>query len=222
MNKFCVIGIGYRPLEEKASRIIQNSEVILATERLFDVFKRYNEFKDVKERIKIIGDINETIEYIRGNYDKKNISVLADGDPMLFGFGRMAIKEFGREAMEIFPDLSSIQVAFSRIKEAWGGAFLMSMHGGPDPTKRRKLEYEADDIPKLLNVHDKIAVLTDRINNPSKIAQTLLQASAGDIRIYVCERLGYPDEKITEGSPEEISAGAFSYPNVVIMLKKRD
>ncbi|MBS1112208.1 MAG: precorrin-6y C5,15-methyltransferase (decarboxylating), CbiE subunit [Nitrospirae bacterium] len=221
MNKFFVIGIGYRPLDEKASNIIQRSDVILATERLFDVFSRYREFEDVKNKLKVMGSIHETIEYIRGNYHKENISVLADGDPMLFGFGKVVLKEFDKGAFEIFPDLSSIQMAFSRIKEAWGDAFLMSLHGGPDPTKRRKLEYEAGDIPKLLNVHDKIAVLTDRINNPSIIAQILLQSSAIDIRVYVCERLGYPDEKITEGSPEEISAGAFSYPNVVIILKKR-
>jgi precorrin-6B C5,15-methyltransferase / cobalt-precorrin-6B C5,C15-methyltransferase len=222
MNKFYVIGIGYRPLEEKASCIIQRSDVILATERLFEVFKRYREFEDVKSKLKVTGNIHETIEYIRGNYNKEKISVLADGDPMFFGFGNVVLKEFDKETVEIFPDLSSIQVAFSRIKEPWGDAFFMSLHGGPDPKKRRKPEYEAGDIPKLLDVHDKIAVLTDGINNPSKIAQTLLQASAGDIRIYVCERLGYPDEKITEGSPEEMSTGAFSYPNVVIILKKRD
>jgi len=36
----------------------------------------------------------------------------------------------------------------------------------------------------------------------------------------VCEELGYPDEKITEGSPEEIVEMTFSEPNVVIILKK--
>jgi len=221
MNKFYVIGIGYRPLDEKASRIIEKSDLILATERLFEVFKRYREFEDVKERLKITSNIHETVEYIRGNYHKENISVLADGDPMLFGFGGLILKEFEKDAFEILPDLSSIQVAFSKIKEPWGDAFLMSLHGGPDPKKRRELKYEAGDILKLLDVHDKIAVLTDRFNNPSKIAQTLLQASAGDIRIYVCELLGYPGEKITEGSPEEISSDAFSYPNVVIILNKR-
>lgn len=222
MNKFYVIGIGYRPLEEKPSRIIHRSDVILTTERLVEVFKRYREFEDVKSKFKVTANIHETIAYIRGNYDKENISVLADGDPMFFGFGSMVLKEFDKEAVEIFPDLSSIQVAFSKIKEPWGDAFLMSLHGGPDHDKRRKLEYEAGDIPKLLNVHDKIAVLTDKVNNPSIIAQTLLHASAGAICIYVCERLGYPDEKITEGSPDEISTGTFSYPNVLIILKRRD
>lgn len=222
MNKFYVIGIGYRPLEEKASYIIQRSDVILATERLFDVFKRYREFEDIKNKLKVTGNIHETIAYIRENYDKEKISVLADGDPMLFGFGRVVLKEFDKETVEIFPDLSSIQVAFSRIKETWGDAFLMSLHGGPDPDNRRTPEYEVNEIPKLLDVYNKLAVLTDRINSPTKIADTFLQHPVQNISIYVCEHLGYPDEKITQGSPKEISSTEFSYPNVVIILKKKD
>jgi precorrin-6Y C5,15-methyltransferase (decarboxylating) len=218
MNKFYIIGIGYRPLDEKTSGIIKNSEVILTTERLFEVFKRYAEFNDVKERLKITASTQETIAYIRDNYERKKVSVLADGDPMFFGFGRLILSEFNKSAFEVFPDLSSIQVAFSRIKESWGGAFLMSLHGGPDPTKRRRLEYDIEDIPALLERHNNIAILTDKEKNPSVIAAKLSEFS--DLRMYVCEKLGYHDEKITEGTPEEISAGSFSYPNVVIILRK--
>jgi len=35
--------------------------------------------------------------------------------------------------------------------------------------------------------------------------------------MYVCERLGQEDEKITEGTPEEMSGQTFEYPNVVIL-----
>ncbi len=224
MNKFYAIGIGYRPLQEKASYIIKRSDVILATERLVEVFKRYAEFEGVKDKLKVTGSLRETIDYIRSNYDKENISVLADGDPMLFGFGRAILKEFEKEAVEIIPDLSSIQVAFSRIKEPWGDAFLMSLHGGPDPQNRRKPEYELADVPKLLDIYDKIAILTDNINNPSAIAEIINSSRITHhalLSLYVCERLGYPDENVTAGTPEEISKGSFAYPNVLIILKRR-
>ncbi|MBI5676314.1 MAG: precorrin-6y C5,15-methyltransferase (decarboxylating) subunit CbiE [Nitrospirae bacterium] len=223
MNKFYLIGIGYRPLNEKASGIIRSSDVILTTARLFEVFKRYREFEDVKSKLKVTANINETIAFIRGNYDKENISVLADGDPMFFGFGKLILNEFDKGTFDIFPDLSSLQVAFSKIKEPWGDSFLISLHGGPDPANRRKLEHETSDIPHLLENYHKIGILTDKENNPAKIAGILNLSpltSPLSIIIYVCERLGYPDEKITEGTPEAISAGAFSYPNVVIILKK--
>ena len=218
MNKFYVIGIGYRPLDEKASHVIKRADVILVTERLAGVFKRYGEFNDVQEKLKVTGNIFETMNYLRDNYDKQNISVLADGDPLFFGFGRQVLKEFDKEAVEILPDLSSMQVAFSRIKEPWGEAFLMSLHGGPDLKKRRKLEYEIADIPMLLENHRIIGILTDRTNNPSEIARVLNSS----LTLYVCERLGYPDEKITEGTPGDIAQLSFSYPNVVIIRKKTD
>jgi len=79
-----------------------------------------------------------------------------------------------------------------------------------------------------------MGVLTDRENNPRVIA-TILQSAIGKppipelsqepgqskIVMHVCERLGYPDEKITMGSPAEIAAASFSDPNVVIIMKDR-
>jgi precorrin-6Y C5,15-methyltransferase (decarboxylating) len=36
--------------------------------------------------------------------------------------------------------------------------------------------------------------------------------------MHVCERLGYPEEKITSGTPEEIAGMPFGEPNVVIIM----
>lgn len=220
-SKLYVIGIGYRPLDRRAREVIYNSEVILASHRLFEVFKGYDEFEAVRDRVKVINNVNETIEFIKRELEKLgSIVLLASGDPMFFGIGRRAVKEFGRDMVEILPDLSSIQLAFSRIKEPWDDAFLMSLHGGPDPEKRRKLPYEITEIPLLLQKHNKIAILTDRENNPSEIARTLslspLAQSLSPV-MYVCERLGYADEKITRGSPQDIAGMRFSEPNVVIL-----
>jgi precorrin-6B methylase 1 len=70
------------------------------------------------------------------------IALLASGDPAFFGIGRRAVREFGKEIVEIFPDLSSIQIAFSRIKESWDDAFLMSLHGGPDPERDCRMSWK--------------------------------------------------------------------------------
>ncbi len=236
MNKIYVIGIGYRPLDKRSKDIIYNSEVILANDRLLEVFKEYDEYENIKDRIKIINNVYETMEFIRKQITEQkaktpnserqthNLTLLASGDPMFFGIGRMIVNEFGKDNVEILPDLSSVQTAFSRIKEPWSEAFFMSLHGGPDPAKRRKLEYEIRDIPKLLETHIKIAVLTDKINNPSEIAKVLtlsLVSRLSSLIMYVCERLGCPDEKITEGSPREIAEKSFSHPNVVIIINRK-
>jgi precorrin-6Y C5,15-methyltransferase (decarboxylating) len=225
MSKLFVIGIGYKPFGKRALEIIRRSEIILVNDRLLEVLKGYEEFDDIKKRLRIINNVYETMDFIKSemqNPKSKIITLLASGDPLFFGIGRMVVKEFDKEEVEILPDLSSIQAAFARIKEPWSGAFLMSLHSGPDPEKRRRLEYEIADITELLEKHDKIGILTDKINNPSVIANKLsaLIYQFSDLKMFVCERLGYPDEKITEGAPEEISGGTFEHPNVVIIVRK--
>lgn len=240
MSNICIIGIGYRPLDKKAKEALYKSDVTLANSRLLEVFKGYEEYGRVNDRIVVIDNVRETIDYIRAEVRKskpqvedetsvlpdfRTICLLASGDPMFFGIGRVITEEFDKSIVEIYPDLSSIQVAFSRIKEAWNGAFLMSVHGGPDPSKRRRLEYAMNDIPLLLARHNKIAILTDNVNNPAKIAEVLnskLQTPDSKFQMFVCERLCYPDEKIIKGMPEEIAGMSFTYPNVVIIVRKNE
>ena len=226
MAKIYVIGIGYKPLDERERKILYNSKFILSSSRLFGVFKRYREFEKVKEKVLVIDTVDETIEFIKSRVTKRkekipNITIIASGDPLFFGIGRRVINEFGKDRAEIIPDLSSIQMAFSRIKEPWDNAFLMSLHRGPDPAKRRSPKYEMKDIPVLLERHKKIAILTDRENNPAGIAKVLISSSITrglSPIMFVCERLGYPDEKITKGTPKDISVMSFSSPNVAIIL----
>ena len=220
VNKVRIIGIGFRPLDMKAGRALLNSDVVLVNDRLLDVFKKYAEYGGVKDRIITHGSVYEMLDYIADNYQTKKIALLAAGDPMFFGIGRLVIERLGKEAAEVYPDLSSIQVAFSRIKEPSNNALLISLHGGPDPEKRRKLEYELGDVAELLKRYSKIAILTDKVNSPEKIADALCRGEGtSPLQMYVCEKLGYDDEKVTEGTPEEISQMSFRHPNVVIISR---
>ncbi len=223
MSKLSVIGIGCRPLDQKAHQALVDACAIFTSHRLSLVFSRYDEYESVRDKMQVINSVDETINAIRQRLSGAHpgpVALLASGDPLFFGIGRRAVQEFGRENIEILPDLSSIQLAFSRIGIPWDNAFLMSLHGGPDPGKRRRLKYDIEDLPVLLGAHSKISILTDREKNPKAIA-SFLQASAikHKLLIYVCEKLGYPEEKITKGTPEEISGLSFSDPNVVIVMK---
>lgn len=221
-----VIGIGYRPLDKKARKIVLASEVILVNDRMLAIFKGYEEFEAVRDKLKLLNNVNETMEFIRENYLTYNITLLATGDPMFFGIGRKAVNEFGKDNVEILPDLSSVQLAFSRIKEPWGDALFISLHGGPDPDMRRETQYEPENIPQLLKTHNKIAILTDKINNPTVIAKEFLQPSAfslqsSALKMYVFEKLGYADEKVTTETPLEISKMNFSHPNLLIIMTEQ-
>lgn len=225
VNKLFVVGIGYRPLGKRARELVRAADVILASRRLADVFQRYDEYELVKGRVLVINGVPETVREIREQrQNMRAVVLLASGDPLFFGIGRRMREEFGKDSVEVLPDLSSVQEAFARINEPWDDAVFISLHGGPDIAKRRALPYEAADIPLLLERTAKMGILTDRENNPGVIARVLQSGNRNQnsaITLYVCERLGYPDEKITTGTPAEIAAASFSDPNVVIIMKDR-
>lgn len=224
MNKIYVIGIGNKPLDKRAKEIIYGStRIILSSHRLLEIFKGYEGFEKTKDRVTVIG-VEKIVGVIKSDFlcqPSSLITILSSGDPLFFGIGRRIIEEFGKDiVVEYLPDLSSIQVAFSRIKEMWDDAYLMSLHGISDP---KRLGYGINDIPLFLTKYNKIAILTDRKNTPSAIAKILNSSTITaqlPMIMYVCERLGCLDEKIIKGKPQEIADMSFSEPNVVII--KRD
>ncbi len=217
-SKIYVIGIGFKPLGKKAQEIIKDAQAILTFRRIFEIFESYDEFEMVKDKVQVINNVNKIISLIRAmslDPAPQAIVLLASGDPSFYGIGRRIINEFGKDMVEIFPDLSSIQMAFSRIKEPWDDALLISLHG--------TRQYQIKDLPKLLKEHRKIAILTDRKNTPTAIAagifNSLPPALGSSLKVYVCEKLGYPDEKVIQETLEDIAKMSFSDPNVVIVQR---
>ncbi|MGD0229860.1 MAG: precorrin-6y C5,15-methyltransferase (decarboxylating) subunit CbiE [Syntrophorhabdales bacterium] len=220
-NKLTIIGIGSRPLDRRARQAIFSAETVVAARRLCDIFRGYAEFAEVREKIREITDVDETMAFIHEGLRRGAgpIVLLASGDPLFFGIGRRAVREFGRDAVEVIPDVSSIQLAFSRIGESWEKAFFVSLHGS-GCRRQREGGYALDDLSGLLATHDTLAILTDRENNPAVIARAVATAARRPCLLFhVCERLGYDDERITAGTADEIAAMSFNDPNVVIITR---
>lgn len=216
-----IIGIGYRPLDRKASAALLASTVVLVSNRLMEVFPSYAEYATVQDRLKIINNVDDIMDFMATTIaldSDANIGLIASGDPMFHGIAKRTLSRFGPRIVEIMPDLSAVQLASSRMKESWDDALLISLHGGPDPAKRRKLPYELEDVPHLLVRHRKLFILTDRQHTPALIATTLAGSPACKnvlITMHVCEQLGYPTEQITTDSPAALTGKTFRDPNIV-------
>lgn len=222
------MGIGFKPLDNKASEIVKKADFIVTSDRILDFFKSYKEYDLVKDKISSINSVSGIISFIKekiSDSEPHNIVFFGSGDPLFHGIGRMMIDKFGKDMIEIIPDISSIQLAFARIKESWDDALLLSLHGISDPTGQTN-KISIEELPYFLIKHNKIAMLTDKQNNPSSIAKLILSSLPNDYassyQISVCEELGYPDEKITQGSPSEIAKMEFSDLNVVILQRQMD
>ncbi|WP_353259089.1 precorrin-6y C5,15-methyltransferase (decarboxylating) subunit CbiE [Prochlorothrix hollandica] len=139
--------------------------------------------------------------------------VLTSGDPLFFGLGRLLLTTLPPTCLTFHPHLSSLQLAFSRLKLPWQDAHCLSVHG-------RSLE---PLIPLLQRGEPKLAILTDPLHSPGAIAQLILDLDLPQgYQCWVCENLGGADECLTEGPPGDIVGRSFAALSVVVLLKTPD
>jgi precorrin-6Y C5,15-methyltransferase (decarboxylating) len=136
-----------------------------------------------------------------------NVVVLASGDPGFFGVVRAVRRAVQPRPVEVLPALTSIALAFGRAGLEWDDAVVASAHGR-DP-------HEALAVARS---QPKVAVLTDERCGPAQLGAAL--AGRDDRVLLVGERLGLPDERVVEVTPDEAAAATWSDPNVVLVLDR--
>ena len=120
--------------------------------------------------------------------------LLASGDPLWFGIGRLLLQRFGPERLRFHPAPSSLQLAFARIGRPWQDASWISLHGrDPEP-----LAAALQKRPAAL------AVLTDPGRGGAEEVRRMLRASGLEAAyaVWLCERLGHPAERVQRLAPE--------------------
>lgn len=210
MQKIYVLGMGPGTKEFISPYVIsciKSADVIIGGKRHFEEIQE--EVKN-KEQYFITSKLLELITFIKSNRDKK-IAVLVSGDPGFYSLLVFLKKYFSTDELLVVPGLSSLQYMFSKVGFPWQDAILKSLHG-------KKFDYV-----KSLEKHNLIGLLTDSINTPQHIAQTLVDNGFGDVEIYVGESLSYEDEKITKMSAFELAKVTRGFSmNVVILNKEKN
>ena len=121
--------------------------------------------------------------------------LLASGDPLWFGIGRLLLLRFGPERLRFHPAPSSLQLAFARLGRPWQDASWISLHGrDPEP-----LAGALQKRPAAL------AVLTDPGRGGADEVRRILRASGLEAAyaLWLCERLGHPQERVQRLAPGE-------------------
>ena len=127
------------------------------------------------------------------HHQNKKLVILASGDPLFFGIGAWLRRHVAPSELLFSPNISSIQAAFSYLKQPWQDVEIISLHGRPLISIR----------PHLRNQHW-YAILTDKNSQPHHIAQELQQYSFELSNLWVCESLGAADEKIRQFTVAEL------------------
>ncbi|NVM24042.1 MAG: precorrin-6y C5,15-methyltransferase (decarboxylating) subunit CbiE [Desulfobacterales bacterium] len=201
-----VIGMGLGPddLTAKHLKIIEQADVLIGGRR------HLANFKDHAGRKKVIaGDMRGLVRQIKNQMKDKQVVVLASGDPNFFGIGPLLVDSLGAENVVIHPNISSVASAFSRIKQRWDDAAVVSLHG------RRPEKSFLEAVAR----HDKVVVFTDVQNTPGWLARQLSEAGYEQVKMCVLENLGTPQEHVAWYLPAEAAGREFSALNIVVVQK---
>ncbi len=226
-SRIYIIGLGVEgrdSLSQKTLQLIQSAGLIIGGERHLQEFP---EFKG--ERFVLKSNLKEMLELINsfaGNaVDFKDnapafgtpsllkrglggVVVLASGDPGLFGIADYLIRNLGRDAVEIIPNVSAMQWAFAKAKVSWNDARIVSSHGRG-----------MDKVLEAAREADKVGIFTSDGKEPSSIAKLLIDNGLSCFTAYVCEDLGMETEKISEMPLSGAVGKSFAALNVMVLVR---
>jgi precorrin-6Y C5,15-methyltransferase (decarboxylating) len=207
-NKIHIIGMGDDGLEgitSPARKIVEQADLLVGAE---SALARIPPGKG--ERLVVSTNLDEAVERI-SQAGKKRLVVLASGDPLFYGVARYLCDKLGKDRFEVVPHVSSMQLAFARVKESWEDAYLTDL-----------ANHRLDQVVDKIRIATKVGLFTTDESPPKAVAKALLDRRIDYFSAYVCENLGSPDERVTQGELSEIVGQDFSPLNVTILVRRPD
>jgi precorrin-6Y C5,15-methyltransferase (decarboxylating) len=202
-----VLGVGPEGLSPSGEECLHRASAVFGAER-FDFLVPEDKL------LRPVTPVEKLLENLRACSGTGDVVVLASGDPLFFGIGRVLLREFPFERLFFMPSVTSVQSACSEFRIPWDNMISLSLHG-------KNSGIVAELYPCLKSQDSiKIALLTDPVNTPRKIAQVLLDAGLEGLTIHIAEDLGGSSQKTGSYSLEQASSMDFHPLNVVILTGK--
>jgi len=196
-------GLGAVP--ESVRKTILGAELLAGNQRTLDLIP-----EATGRRILIGSDLDQVVQQINDAGDAK-IAILVTGDPLFYGLARFFCDKLGQDRCEIVPHVSSMQLAFARVKESWDEAYLTNL-----------ANHELATVVERVRVAEKVGLFTTEEHGPSDVAHVLLEHRIDYFTVYVCENLGARDERVTRGTVAEIAQQQFESLNVMVLVRDSD
>jgi precorrin-6B C5,15-methyltransferase / cobalt-precorrin-6B C5,C15-methyltransferase len=205
-EKIHVVGIGENGLDgltAAARELIENAQVLVGDEHALASLPATS-----AQRIAAGADLDAAVSQIAAASGKR-IVVLASGDPLFYGVARYLCDKLGEDRFEVVPHVSSMQLAFARVKESWEDAFLTNLSS-----------HDMATVLERIRGAEKVGLFTTEACPPALVARSMLDRGLDYFTGYVCENLGSPDERVTRGELRELAEQAFAPLNVMILVRK--
>ncbi len=204
--KIHIVGIGDDGIDgmtAQARRLVESAELLLGPASCAAVLPQ-----PLAARLQSVSGLDELVERIEAAGPRRTV-VLASGDPLFYGTARYVCSRLGKDRFEVVPHVSSMQLAFARVKESWEEAFLANLAG-----------QSIERVVERIRGADTAGLFTSEQWPPAAVARALLDEGIDHFQAYVCENLGSPDERVTQGSLGDIARESFGPLNVMILVRR--
>jgi precorrin-6Y C5,15-methyltransferase (decarboxylating) len=226
-EKCRVLGVlddGIKSLSQDALAHLQQAQLVVGAARTLQLFAAH--IAPGAQQRDLTGAMSQVPEWIRAaQATAQRVVVLATGDPLCHGIAAYLASRLCIEAIEVIPNVSTLQLACARLGLPWQDMKFSSVHSkdagdwvaGSDPG------HGLYALLRDIRQNDRLAILTSPLNTPDRIARMLLtEGLADDFEMAVAERLCQPEERIVSGiSIQAATQMPFADPNVVLLWRTR-
>lgn len=206
-SRIHIVGIGddgLHGLTGHARQLIDQAEVLIGTTAMLSQLSDSS-----ADHVTVGGDLEELKQTIIKLPNRSTV-MLASGDPLFYGIARYLTDAFGKERFEVVPHVSSMQLAFARVKESWDDAYLTNL-----------ATQSLDRVVDSIRTAERVGLFTTEEISPAVVAEALLDRRIDYFTVYVCENLGTPDETVTQGDLKSIREQPFSPMNVMVLVRRQ-
>ena len=196
-----VIGTGLggkETLTFGAAKRIEKSGLLIGAKRLLEEFSETG-----AETFAAIAP-EEIAKKIRET-DVTEISVLFSGDIGFYSGAKRLYPLLEGIRVETFPGIGSLGYFCAKLKIPWEDVNLVSAHGR-----------DCNAVAEVWN-HERAFFLTGGENTPSAVCEALCNAGFSGLRVFVGERLSYPEERISEMTAAEAAGETFDSLSVLLV-----
>ncbi len=184
-----IIGVGddgMQSLSLGAREALEKADVVIGSRRLFDRLPGL-----AAETIAWPRPISAMTDLIRA-HEGRRIAVIATGDPLWYSAGSLIAGAFPPERLRFHPQLSSYQLAASRMQWALQEVACETIHGRP-----------VERISPLLGDGQRLLLLGRDRESPREVAAFLRESGFGASAITVLSHLGGAEESLIDGRADD-------------------
>ncbi|MGA2675908.1 MAG: precorrin-6y C5,15-methyltransferase (decarboxylating) subunit CbiE [Methanobacterium sp.] len=206
MSKLYVVGIGPGSVDYltfKSKKIVDSIDILIGSKRALDLFPGSEAEKIQLDAVNMKSQLKLAVSrVIRG----KSVALLSTGDPGFSGILKPILELSNDVEIEVVPGISSLQLCAAKLQIPWDNTNLITLHG----------KGLSNGLLKVIN-NGKPTIILPNFKVDELIRFLISNGVNGNRKAAVCEKLGYPDERVVESSLNSFLGDKFSYMCVIVI-----